>query len=104
LIHSLCNDTVVEEVDSEDERARQERERLAQVVTRPRTPDPETDEESDTSEESLQPSVEGLLDACRVGDADSVAALLEAGTDWDCETKVVRSHMYYDTHMNAYHR
>lgn len=62
------------------ERERLERERLARLKVP--TPEPSS------SEESVQPSAEALLEASKLGDLDSVVEQLEAGTEWDCETNV----------------
>ncbi len=63
------------------ERERLERERLARL--KPPTPEPSS------SEESVEPSAEVLLEASKTGDLDSVVEQLEAGADWDSETNVV---------------
>jgi hypothetical protein len=71
------------------ERERLERERLAalEAARRKKPPTPP----SSSSEESVQPSVEGLLQASMTGDVATISSLLEAGTDWDCTSKSVRT-------------
>ena len=66
----------------EQERLEQERLERERLARRPPTPEPESDE-------SVEPSVEGLLEAAKDGDVDQVKILLEAGTEWDGESASV---------------
>jgi hypothetical protein len=77
---------VVEEVE-EDEGVAVE---VKAVAVEPEPVVEESEAESEASNESIHPSAERLLECARSGDDEMVGKLLVAGTEWDCETRVVR--------------